>query len=168
MTREEAKYQLRNTAWLGTHEEREKTEEAVEMAIMALSGDKIVECPWCGTVLEHTPETTTNNDHIEYINYPIITCEDAISREDVIALVQCSEYELQDRVDNDAMCDDVRKLPSVTPSRRKGHWISREGGGQVLPFWGKYQCSECGAVRKNRLFMENFCPNCGADMREGG
>jgi len=42
-------------------------------------------------------------------------CEDAISREDVIALVQCSEYELQDRVDNDAMCDDVRKLPSVNP-----------------------------------------------------
>ena len=36
MTKEEAIYQLRNTAWLGTHEDREKTEEAVEMAISAL------------------------------------------------------------------------------------------------------------------------------------
>ena len=36
MTREEAIDLLRNTAWLGTHEDREKTEEAVEMAISAL------------------------------------------------------------------------------------------------------------------------------------
>lgn len=38
--------------------------------------------------------------------------------------------------------------------------------GEWIPFdvpW--YKCSECGAVRENKSFMENFCPNCGADMR---
>ena len=118
MTKEEAKYQLRNTAWLGTHEDRDRTEKAVEMAISAL---------------EQEP------------------CEDAINREDVIALIQCSEYELQDRVDNDAMCDDVRKLPSVQPSR-KGHWINNQNG--------TYTCDKCG-IKHSR---SNYCPNCGAEM----
>lgn len=37
MTREEAIYRLKNTAWLGTDEEREQTEQAVDMAIEALN-----------------------------------------------------------------------------------------------------------------------------------
>ena len=37
MTREEAIYELRNAAWLGTDHSRARTEEAVEMAIQALS-----------------------------------------------------------------------------------------------------------------------------------
>lgn len=36
MTREEAIYRLRNCAWLGTHKDREETEQAVEVAIKAL------------------------------------------------------------------------------------------------------------------------------------
>ena len=47
-------------------------------------------------------------------------CKDTISREDVIKLVECSGYDLQFRTDNADMCDDVRKLPPVTPSRQ---WI---------------------------------------------
>ena len=37
MTREEAIYELKNAAWLGTDHSRARTEEAVEMAIQALS-----------------------------------------------------------------------------------------------------------------------------------
>ena len=37
MTREEAIYELKNAAWLGTDHSRARTEEAVEMAIKALS-----------------------------------------------------------------------------------------------------------------------------------
>lgn len=51
------------------------------------------------------------------------------------------------------------RIPSVEPERKRGKW---------MPFdnpW--YKCSECGAVRENKSFMENFCPNCGADMRGG-
>ena len=57
----------------------------------------------------------------------------------------------------------VEKLPSVSQPKT-GHWISREGKGQVLPFWGRYECSECGECAEN----SSFCPNCGADMREDG
>ena len=56
----------------------------------------------------------------------------------------------------------INGLPSVQPKAKTGRWISREGGGQVLPFWGKYQCSECGECAEN----SNFCPNCGAKMVE--
>ena len=78
MTREEAKNILRNAAWLGTHDERNKTEEAVEMAIMALSGDKIVDCPWCGTVLEHKPKDISAEEYSTYDKF-IGTCDDAVS-----------------------------------------------------------------------------------------
>lgn len=39
MTREEAIYRLKNTAWLGSNEDREETEQAIDMAIKALSVD---------------------------------------------------------------------------------------------------------------------------------
>ena len=37
MTREEAIYELKNAAWLGTDHSRARTEEAAEMAISALT-----------------------------------------------------------------------------------------------------------------------------------
>ena len=39
MTREEAIHRLKNTAWLGTNKDREETEQAVDMAIEALSAE---------------------------------------------------------------------------------------------------------------------------------
>lgn len=52
----------------------------------------------------------------------------------------------------------VEELPPVTPTRPKGHWIEVD-----LDVW---DCSECkeGSCSGNKT---NFCPNCGADMREG-
>ena len=60
----------------------------------------------------------------------IVPKEDAVSREDVIKLVECSGYDLQFRTDNADMCNDVKKLPSVTPiceEREKGEcpWYER-------------------------------------------
>lgn len=46
MTKEEAKNILRNAAWLGTHDERNKTEEAVDMAIQALSQEPCEGCDY--------------------------------------------------------------------------------------------------------------------------
>lgn len=40
MDREEAIYTLKNTAWLGTDEDRDKTEQAVDMAIKSLSAEQ--------------------------------------------------------------------------------------------------------------------------------
>ena len=54
-------------------------------------------------------------------------------------------------------CDTICTAP-VIEERKTGKWI---------PFdYPWYQCSECGAVRENKSFLENFCSNCGADMRE--
>ena len=50
----------------------------------------------------------------------------------------------------------LRDAPTIE-ERKKGKWI---------PFdYPWYRCSECGAVRENKSFLENYCPNCGADMR---
>lgn len=63
MTRKEAIYRLKNTAWLGSNEDREETEQAVDMAIEALrdeavqgewieredwNGDNYYDCSVCG------------------------------------------------------------------------------------------------------------------------
>lgn len=82
-------------------------------------------------------------------------CDNAISREDVIKLIQCSEYELQDRVDNDAMCDDIRDLPPVT--QKLGHWIH---------FAQSDDCSECGWSTGKYISPSKYCPNCGVRMVE--
>ena len=109
-------------------------------------------------------------------------CNDAISRDDVIALIQCSEYELQDRVDNDALCDDVRDLPLVTQKsdnkyrkeakRWKNKWLrSQKSGKWIYRRGDKYSCSKCGTTTSvdeaglDEKPMYKFCPYCGADMR---
>lgn len=53
----------------------------------------------------------------------------------------------------------LKSLPSVTPERKTGKWIDR-GYMKV-----GYHCSECGGYVVSG--KENFCPNCGEDMREG-
>ena len=81
-------------------------------------------------------------------------CEDTISREDAIKLVECSGYDLQFRTDNADMCNDVRKLPSVTPSKPKGHWIKCKND---------YECSECGGRSE---WYYDYCHDCGVEMNK--
>ena len=72
ITREEAKKYLIRPVATSTEPSKEylKQKAAYDMAMLLLNGDNITECPWCGTVINHTE---TNNDKVEYINYPIIT-----------------------------------------------------------------------------------------------
>jgi len=58
-------------------------------------------------------------------------CDDAISRQAVLDIVN---NPLNIRLD-----EIIKKLPSVTPSRHKGHWIKVGGMSYVND---KYQCSE--------------------------
>ena len=48
-------------------------------------------------------------------------------------------------------------LPSAQPERKKGKWIELD----YTQAW-EYKCDQCGRLSD---FKENFCPNCGADMR---
>ena len=55
----------------------------------------------------------------------------------------------------------LEMLPSAEPERKHGKWVN----------YGT-ECSECGyhridqACQSSKPFEYNYCPNCGADMRE--
>ena len=48
-------------------------------------------------------------------------------------------------------------LEALDRGLRKGHWIHRNA------FIFPYKCSECNYISEK---LDNFCPNCSADMRE--
>lgn len=61
--------------------------------------------------------------------------------------------------------DAIKNLPSV--KRKKGTWVAVENP-NYSPFDCSSEkisvCSVCGYAREQHDF--NYCPNCGADMRE--
>jgi len=170
MTREEAIYELKNAAWLGTDHSRARTEEAVEMAIQALKQQKvkeiqgIMEGGWIVNfeMPEQEPCRYWQNGKC---NGNTEVCEDVISREAVL--------EKQYRIDDSATLstrdvvnvEDIEDEPPVT--QKAGKWIEKEGwDGDVY-----YECSICGepfclieGTPTDNMY--NFCPNCGAKMVE--
>ena len=95
-------------------------------------------------------------------------CEDAISRAAVIRLIRNENSALKDifitHSAGEELSRQINELPSVTPSRRKGHWIkSRDSYGN-----NHFTCSECGndiATQYADDWHDNYCNECGADMR---
>lgn len=57
--------------------------------------------------------------------------------------------------------DNIRSIPAadVRPAVR-AVWR------RYSPFTDTYECSNCGEQVIDQQFRTNFCPNCGADMRE--
>lgn len=115
--------------------------------------------------------TGITSEEAEAIGYAIEKLsnsdEDCISRQAVLALktpvdtmTGWSGYMI------DAL--DVEQLPSIQPNPKTGHWE------QFGNSWeDKFKCSECGKEQPKILCGEriignwsDFCPNCGADMRE--
>ncbi len=85
------------------------------------------------------------------------TCEDAISREQAIKQCGFGMTSLH-------IADNLRRLPSVTPQHRTGHWIKPKG--KVKPFGDDtVQCDMCGFFTDVDCYY-NFCPNCGCMMVE--
>lgn len=62
----------------------------------------------------------------------------------------------------------VREMPEVQPERKHGRFIGTEYDGYAdgSPVYYEWECSECGCVFEDEEPTYNFCPNCGADMRE--
>lgn len=56
------------------------------------------------------------------------------------------------------IADDIKKLPSAQPERKKGEWIPKDDG--------RYHCSSCDGIAP-KGYRWDFCPICGADMRGG-
>ena len=75
-----------------------------------------------------------------------------------------------------AMIAQVNLMPTIEPERKKGKWIEHECGywtfvnkdGERDGWIPDYECSECGSRGWKHAYNMNFCPNCGADMREEG
>lgn len=71
-------------------------------------------------------------------------------------------------------CEDaINKLPSVQPERKKGKWIITDR--DIINRVWHCNCSECGEDPQRFISgtedwwinkLPNFCPNCGADMKE--
>ena len=92
-------------------------------------------------------------------------CEDAISREDAI---ESAKGIYNSNSEAKALCiiTMLKELPSVTPSRHKGHWIYDE----TLENW---RCSKCNETPKTMGYVGTadfmaehfkFCNHCGVEM----
>lgn len=90
---------------------------------------------------------------------------DAVSRQDSLNMA----YKLVEELASSSVYWDelklfakeqVQSLPPVTPKPKTGYWIDIDDS---------VECSECGHREHNERFIFediNYCPNCGADMRE--
>ena len=76
--------------------------------------------------------------------------------DDLISRQALCEYALNQK-DKSVTPNDIMRFPSVKPERKKGKWIKDS----------VYRCSMCEHSYQDTGYGFNFCPNCGADMREG-
>lgn len=64
----------------------------------------------------------------------------------------------------DSIEDIISELPSAQPEPKEGHWI--EGG--IYRDVIECNCSECGQLMTTAATVRmNYCPRCGARMKEG-
>lgn len=93
-------------------------------------------------------------------------CEDTVSRKDVHDMLENLPVTVENKWFNwlQMACMRLAELPSVTPQPRKGHWIkSRDSYGT-----NHYTCPFCEhdiATKYAGTWKDNYCSNCGADMR---
>ena len=91
---------------------------------------------------------------------------DLISREDVVeALYQAILTNLTGTF-TDSMSLAIamaNNLPSVELERKKGEWIFHID--DLFPEESTQECSVCHEEESIKIQNDNFCPNCGADMR---
>lgn len=100
-------------------------------------------------------------------------CEDCISRQALIEKATSWDKHFADS-ERCVSLTDIQNAPPVTPQPKRGKWISHrehcENLGVMASGLGAYEwCSNCDCgidVKEFHRNYYNFCPNCGADMRE--
>ena len=90
------------------------------------------------------------------------SCEDAVSRESLRNAFKNTEDAEHCKWTLAGILYEIDNADSVTPTRKKGKWIN----GELIPndITGHWyaECSECGKIR----IIDNYCPNCGAEMED--
>ena len=87
-------------------------------------------------------------------------CEDAVSREAVLAIAGDSCLDLDNYEDTKEFCDEIKELPSVVHTQKTGRWIFVDNAHEHA------RCSECGYGNIDLLDGKphNYCSNCGSFM----
>ena len=89
---------------------------------------------------------------------------DLISRQAVIEINRSYHGQMPNEVNN-RIWKEINELPSAQPERKTGRWISVTNGR------GGHECDLCHnyapAWQTGEEHLTDFCPNCGAYMREG-
>jgi hypothetical protein len=95
--------------------------------------------------------------------------DDLISRAAAIDILYAYQVMVENGEENPYAWARLRmsELPSAQPVRKKGEWIPAfDGKFTGGAYW--FSCSKCKRiVPEVRNGGWNFCPQCGADMREG-
>ena len=166
MTNKEAIDILRNAAWLGTDANREQIEEAVEMAIEAMKredrqaiiagsyllGAKDTNVPSIDTISRQDANEPKAEESLLRADDKSVSKDDVIYRQEAIDVVEKHSCNTQ------RIYEAIKTLPSAQPQRKKGEWIEKSTNGEMFS-----SCSICGYIEWDA--PRNFCPNCGADMR---
>lgn len=105
--------------------------------------------------------------------------EDLIDRQAAIDAIYL-ELDMIDHVPQwvfDRLENGIKQLPSAQPMRKKGKWVEKEvthiddlKAKDIITGWQSARCIECGKYHTTPYMYYfsdyDFCPNCGADMRE--
>ena len=82
---------------------------------------------------------------------------DTISRQAAIDVINESNSPIAEY-----LIGEIMALSSAQPERKRGHWVGIDD--EPCETW---ECDKCGCIQE--CFdgeQPNYCPNCGADMRE--
>ena len=99
---------------------------------------------------------------------------DYIKREDALNSAIClythwieeSDTQAKDKyyAEGRVIIEAINQIPSAdVVERKRGEWILKTDEVLDIDF---YACSECEYEPYRKMDISNFCPNCGADMRE--
>jgi len=107
-------------------------------------------------VLRAAPTIDLTHPTSSNTNVPDTNVGDLISRQAAIDAVK--EYFKFSPLEGRQCAKAIERVPSAQP--RMGKWILDNPHSEIY----RYACSECYAHHRARY---DFCPSCGADMREG-
>lgn len=86
--------------------------------------------------------------------------EDCVSRQAVLERIN-DWWGITSISGEPTLCDCIRDLPPVTPTRKKGEWVDIHDREEW--YGDQYRCSLCGEVTIDNGL---YCPNCGAKMED--